>query len=506
MSQLPGRTRIEVMGAASSNRILFLNVLAFTICFAAWTMYGVLGAFLTDNRILTLDRAQLGWLIGTPLLTGSILRLPLGVLTDRYGGKPMYIITMLVSAAGLYLVSMVSTFQGFVLTGLLFGVGGATFAIGVAYTTLWFPKEKQGTALGLLGLGNLGTAVTALGAPALLAKFTDGGANPEGWRMLPKVYAYSLVAMAVIFFLFAQNKTPERAAAKSLGVMLSPLKELRVWRFGLYYFFLFGGFVALSQWLITYYISVYGMALAAAGFFATCFSMPSAGTRAIGGFLADKFGARTTLYVVLSGVAVLFVLLSIPRMDITSPGETVLADRAGKVTEVGGDFIKVDAQTYPFKPAIAMKAAEGVEGKTLIWPQFSSWQEPAVKPGDDVKKKAILATGKTHIYFQANQAVFTVLLMAAGVLMGLGMAAVFKHIPDYYPGSVGVVGGIVGVLGGLGGFFLPILFGSLLKWSGIWTTCWLLLAALAVVCMLWMHAVIVHQTHKVEREAGRARG
>ena len=98
MSQLPGRTRIEVMGAASSNRILFLNVLAFTICFAAWTMYGVLGAFLTDNRILTLDRAQLGWLIGTPLLTGSILRLPLGVLTDRYGGKPMYIITMLVSA------------------------------------------------------------------------------------------------------------------------------------------------------------------------------------------------------------------------------------------------------------------------------------------------------------------------------------------------------------------------------------------------------------------------
>jgi NNP family nitrate/nitrite transporter-like MFS transporter len=489
-----------------ANRILALNVLAFTICFAAWTMYGVLATYLVDTRILTLDRAQLGWLIGTPILTGSILRLPLGLLTDRFGGKPMYIVTMMVSAVGLYLTSMVSDFQGLVLTGLLFGVGGATFAIGVAYTSIWFPKERQGTALGLLGLGNLGTAVTSLGAPALLNVFTNGGANPDGWRALPKVYALSLVVMSVLMFLLAQNKTPDRTAMKSFGLMISPLKEVRVWRFGLYYFFLFGGFVALSQWLITYYVSVYGMALATAGFFATCFSLPSAGTRAIGGFLADKFGARSTLYVVLSGVALLFVLLSIPRMDITSPGETVLADRAGRVTEIGDGFIKVDEQTYPFKaqPLAEPKTAE--REKALILPVFSSWQEPAVQVGDEVKKKQILAMGKTQIYFQANQAVFTVLLMAAGVLMGLGMAAVFKHIPDYYPGSVGVVGGIVGVLGGLGGFFLPILFGSLLKWSGIWTTCWLLLSALAILCGLWMHLVVLRQTHQIERAEGRARG
>jgi NNP family nitrate/nitrite transporter-like MFS transporter len=470
-----------------------MNVLAFTICFAAWTMYSVLITFLIDNGLMQLDRAQVGWIIGAPILTGSILRLPVGLLTDRLGGKPVFVAIMLISAVFMYATSFASTFTAFFLWGLAFGLCGATFATGVAYTSIWFPKEKQGTALGLLGVGNIGTAVTALGAPQLLKVFTENGANLEGWRRLPQAYAIALIAVAILFAIVAVPKKPDYAARKTAIQMLAPLKQLRVWRFGLYYFLLFGGFVAISQWLIPYYLTVYAMPLAMAGLMATLFSVPSALTRAVGGFIADRFGARHALYFVLSGVAILFVLLSMPRMDIQSPGEGILADKAGTVTAVTSDTITVGDKVYRLRhrPVQNMQA---LGSEALILPRFDSWQEPAVQVGETVKRRQLLARGSTHIYFQANQWVFTVFLFGAGILMGLGMAAVFKHIPDYFPSDVGVVGGLVGVLGGLGGFFLPILFGTLLKSTGIWTTCWLFMAALAIVCMVWMHFTVLKMT------------
>jgi NNP family nitrate/nitrite transporter-like MFS transporter len=113
-----------------------------------------------------------------------------------------------------------------------------------------------------------------------------------------------------------------------------------------------------------------------------------------------------------------------------------------------------------------------------------------VKVGDRVKRKQLLARGVTHVFFQANVWVFTGLVFVVGIMMGIGKAAVYKHIPSYFPNDVGVVGGIVGVLGGLGGFFCPILFGYLLEFTGIWTTCWVFFAVLSGICLWWMHAVI----------------
>ncbi len=113
-----------------------------------------------------------------------------------------------------------------------------------------------------------------------------------------------------------------------------------------------------------------------------------------------------------------------------------------------------------------------------------------VSVGDEVKKKELLARGVTHIYFQANVWIFTGLVFVLGIMMGIGKAAVYKHIPDYFPREVGVVGGIVGVLGGLGGFVCPILFGYLLEFTGIWTTCWMFFTVLSAVCLGWMHIVI----------------
>jgi len=137
----------------------------------------------------------------------------------------------------------------------------------------------------------------------------------------------------------------------------------------------------------------------------------------------------------------------------------------------------------------ARRSRSGCIG-VLVMPRSMSWQEAAVKPGQQVKKKELLARGVTQIFFQANIWVFTALSLLLGAVMGIGKAAVYKHIPDYFPNDVGVVGGIVGVLGGLGGFICPVIFGYLLSATGLWTSCWMFFAVIVAVCLIWMHLVI----------------
>ncbi|MBS1715575.1 MAG: NarK/NasA family nitrate transporter [Armatimonadetes bacterium] len=477
---------------SASNRILFMNTLAFTVCFAVWTLYGVLITFLVDNQVLVADKAKIGWLIGIPVLSGSLLRLPVGMLTERFGGKPVTIGVMLFSAVSVYLTSFAETFGQFMLGGLAFGTAGSAFAVGIAYTSVWFPKKSQGTALGVFGVGNAGSAFTTLAAPTLLATFTKGGTVIEGWRALPQVYGAALVVMTLVFAMTTQNRTDKDASAKSAVQMLAPLRDVRVWRFGLYYFLVFGAFVALAQWLVPYYLNVYGVSLAVAGAMASAFSLPSGVVRALGGWASDRFGARATMYWVLGSCAVLFALLVAPRMEILSPGEGVMADSPGEVVAVSPTEVQVRAKdgpvkTYKLKQAPTAQVREG----ELIFPTFESWQAPAVTVGQTVKKKELVAKGTTHVFFQANMWVFTVIVFLAGIMMGVGKAAVYKHIPEYFPHDVGVVGGLVGVIGGLGGFFCPILFGAVLNATGLWSTCWLFLGALAVVCLVWMHLVIL---------------
>lgn len=485
---------------AVANRVLILNTLAFTVCFAVWTLYGVLVTFIADNGILHLDKAQIGWLIGIPVLSGSIARLPVGMLTERFGGKPVYIGVMLFSAVAVFLVSFANSFATLLWGGLAFGVSGASFAVGIAYSSIWFPRTSQGTALGVFGMGNAGAAVTSLGAPWLLRWFTENGTQLDNWRMLPKVYALALLVMAGLFALLTVHRRDDAAATKSWTAMLLPLRDVRVWRFGLYYFLVFGAFVALAQWLIPYYLNVYGMSLAVAGLMASIFSLPSGVIRALGGWVSDRFGARTTMYWVLSSCAVFFLMLTAPRMSLTSPGEGVMADAAGKVVRVTPTSVtvqtKLGAKVYPLLP----KRDRGFEAKegALVFPTFTSWQEPAVQVGQEVKKKELLARGVTQMYFQANVWIFTVLVFLAGIMMGIGKAAVYKHIPEYFPHDVGVVGGIVGVIGGLGGFFCPILFGYMLRATGLWTTCWLFLAVLSIICLVWMHIVILNLTRHMK--------
>ncbi|MDE2026925.1 MAG: MFS transporter [Candidatus Omnitrophica bacterium] len=479
-----------------SHKMLFLNTLAFVVCFASWMLNGVLVTFLSTNQVFSWGPVEIGWLMGIPVLTGAIARLPAGMLTDKFGGKPVFGSLLILSAVPMYLLSTANNFSSFALYSFGFGLTGASFAIGIAYSSLWYPKNLQGTVLGIFGAGNMGAALTTFFAPGLLNVFTNNGANLEGWKTLPKCYAALLLGMGIIFLIFATNKKP-LSHSKSLVQMLKPLQNIRVWRFGLYYSLFFGCFVAFSQWLLNYYVSAYYLPLVTAGFLTTCFSLPTGAIRALGGWMSDRWGARSVLYAVLL-LAILFsFLLIIPKMDIYSPGQGVVATNAGVVTAITSKEIVIGDKKYPY--ILKADQLENFDDKLMAFPTKTVWQEPAVKEGQKVQRKQLLAKGITRIYFQANVWIFTLFVFVLGIVFGIGSAAVYKHIPTYFPEEVGVVGGMVGVLGALGGFFCPLIFGYLLEYTGLWTSCWMLTFALSVLCLLWMHYVIVRDLQNSSR-------
>lgn len=495
---------LETKVGFTAHKILFLNTLAFTVCFAAWMLNGVLVTFLVDRGVYSWDRTQMGWLIGMPVLTGAVMRLPMGILTDKFGGRYVFPAVMLVSSIPMYLVSFAESYRGFLLTSLGFGLAGASFAVGVAYTSLWFPKEKQGTALGIFGIGTAGTALTSMGAPLVLKWLTDSGAHLDGWRTLPKLYSLALVVMAVLFFLFTSSKKVENTKTLTLSDRLRPLGNIRVWRFGLYYFFTFGGFVAVSQWLIPYYVNVYSQSVATAGLIAALFSLPAGLFRAMGGWTADKLGARTVMYFVMGTSILVLILLFPPRMELRSPGPGIIAAQGGQVTKVTDEEIVIEESRYSLNPLAEdndISIRFGIHRSTdqegfFVFPLVSLSYQPLVKEGASVVRNQLLARGVTQIYFQANIWIFTAFVLVLGIAMGMGSGAVYKHIPSYFPQSVGLVGGLVGVIGGLGGFFDPIIFGYLLKATGVWTTCWMFLSLVALICFVWMYLVVRNMMRK----------
>lgn len=474
-----------------AHKTLFLNTFAFTICFAAWMLNGVLVTFLVDNQVYDWGPAEIGWLMGIPVLTGAIFRLPIGILTDKYGGKPVFGILLFICAIPMFLLSKTDSYFAYALCSFGFGLTGTSFAVGIAFTSYWYPKERQGFALGVFGAGNAGAALTTLLAPTLLNNLTDNGADIDGWRTLPQIYAVLLIITGFVFLIFATNKKPKKVSSNT-ATLLAPLKNLRVWRFGLYYAVVFGMFVTFSQWLIPYFVNVYYMPLVTAGIFAALFSFPSGVIRALGGWMSDKWGARKVMYWVLGSSVIFSLMMSIPKMDVSTPGKGIMAKASGTVTLVSDSMISVGNRIYP----VNANAANEVADEFAILPQQESWQTPIVEVGQIVKKKELLAKGETHISFQANVWIFAILAILLGSIWGVGKAAVYKHIPDYFPNEVGVVGGMVGLLGGLGGFVGPIIFGYLLEATGLWTTCWIFIFLISLVCLIWMHSVVQNMMEK----------
>ncbi len=188
------------------------------------------------------------------------------------------------------LLTFAYDYPTFLLAALGVGIAGGSFSVGVAYVAKWYPKEKQGTALGIFGAGNVGAAVTKFVAPFIMVAY--------GWKTVAHVWAAVLAIMAVVFFLFTKDD-PDLARRRATGqkpeplsAMLEPLKNVQVWRFSLYYFFVFGAFVALALWLPRYLIGVYGLDITTAGMIGAMYSIPASIFRAYGGHLSDKYGAR----------------------------------------------------------------------------------------------------------------------------------------------------------------------------------------------------------------------
>ncbi len=301
---------------SDQRRALWLSTAAFTVCFAVWTIFAIIGIQIQRN--LGLTDTQLGLLVGTPILTGSLVRLILGIWSDQYGGRMVFFFTMLSAAAMTALLTLAYDYPTFLLAALGVGIAGGSFSVGVAYVAKWFPKDKQGTALGIFGAGNVGAAVTKLAAPMVMATY--------GWHAVPLIWAAALALVAVIFFVMTKedpDSVQRRAAGRKpepLSAMLEPLKNVQVWRFSLYYFFVFGGFVALALWLPHYLIGVYGLSIASAGVIGAAYSIPASVFRAYGGHLADKFGARRVMYWTFLVSVVCTFILSYPPTHYVMQG------------------------------------------------------------------------------------------------------------------------------------------------------------------------------------------
>ncbi len=292
-----------------------MNTAAFTVNFMVWTMFSIIGIKIKGE--LGLNETEFGLLVATPILTGSLVRLPLGLLTDRYGGRVVYFCQMLLVAISTYGLAFADQYWQYLLIGLCIGLAGGSFAIGIAYTSAWFGRRQQGTAMGIFGAGNAGAAVTNMVAPLIVVAL--------GWRAVPQIYSITMLVMAIIFWMFTYpdpllEERRRTRSIPSLAEQLVPLGDLRVWRFGLAYYFVFGGFVALALWLPKYYMQEYGLGLTQASYIALAFTLPSGVIRALGGWFSDKWGGDTVTWWVFWVSIICLFFLSYPATTFTVHG------------------------------------------------------------------------------------------------------------------------------------------------------------------------------------------
>ena len=212
---VPSRDRVTALG---------MSTLAFTVCFAVWTIFSIIGIQIKQD--LGLTDTQFGLLVGTPILTGSLIRLILGIWADQYGGRIVYVGVMIAAAAATWLLTYAYDYPTFLLAALGVGIAGGAFAVGIAYVSPWFEASKQGTALGIFGAGNVGAAVTKFAAPFVMVA--------AGWKSVAEIWAGALVVMAVLFWVTTKDD-PQLAARRKAGIkpepisaMIAPLRNLQV--------------------------------------------------------------------------------------------------------------------------------------------------------------------------------------------------------------------------------------------------------------------------------------
>ncbi|NUO08086.1 MAG: NarK/NasA family nitrate transporter [Candidatus Brocadia sp.] len=289
----------SVQTPQGNTRVLILATLAFAICFAGWALFSPLAVYLRAE--FKLSSTAVGLLLATPVLLGSIARVPIGVLTDKFGGRRVFSILLLFGFFPMFIASFAESYGFLLVCGFFFGILGTSFAIGIPQVSQWYPKEKQGLALGIYGVGNIGSAVAAFGAPLL--------ANFMGWHKVFMVYSIPLIFMAFVYWFFSAD-APKPAHVKpptfSDKVKIYKSSNL-IWIFCLFYFMTFGFFVTFSLWLPSYLRDFYKLTPVKAGSFTSIFVFVTTFSRILGGYLGDSIPGRRIL-IVLS-VAILSILI-----------------------------------------------------------------------------------------------------------------------------------------------------------------------------------------------------
>jgi NNP family nitrate/nitrite transporter-like MFS transporter len=270
---------------------LALGTLGFTLCFSAWGLIAPLAKKFEDNLDLSSTRTAV--LIAIPVVLGSLMRIPLGALTDRFGGRKVFAATLAFSALPAVLLGYAHSYWALVGVGFLLGVSGASFAVGIAFVSGWYSQARQGVALGVYGVGNIGTAVAAFTAPGI---FEHWGQATLGW-----IYGATLLAGAWLFVSVARDAPRRRAPARYLEVVKA---GWRLYRLAFFYFITFGGFVAMAVFLPKLLKDWFGYSLVDAGLRAAGFTIAATVARPVGGWLADRFGAYPVLVLAFAGIAV----------------------------------------------------------------------------------------------------------------------------------------------------------------------------------------------------------
>ncbi len=298
----------EIQQKRKAWSVLIVSTWAFTVCFMVWMMVGVIG--IPIRKMLDLNATQFGLLTATPVLTGSLVRVPLGIWTDRFGGRIVMAVLMAATVPAIWMMAYATEYWQFLTIGLFVGLAGGSFSVGTPYVARWFPKHQQGMAMGIYGAGNSGSAVNKFVAPVILVAF--------GWAAVPQVYAAIMAGTVVLFWLFSHSD-PKHLVPSNVKFtdQLKALKDPKVLKYCQYYSIVFGGYVALALWMVQYYIGEYGLDIRVAALLAACFSLPGGVLRAVGGWLSDRHGAHKVTWWVLWVCWICLFLLSYPQTEFT---------------------------------------------------------------------------------------------------------------------------------------------------------------------------------------------
>jgi NNP family nitrate/nitrite transporter-like MFS transporter len=294
-----------------AGRALFLSTTSFAVSFALWGLIAALAP--TFSQIYGLSAKSKSLLIAIPVLLGSLGRLPAGMLADRFGGRRVFAALLVLSSIPAALVGLSTSYSQLLWLGLALGLAGTTFSVGVGFTSKWFASDKQGTALGIYGMGNIGQSITVFCAPVLALYWGS-------WRPVFFVFAAVSLVWGLFFYLTARDAAmtaKPKTLAENLGVLRrSPL----AWVLSLFYFITFGGFVAFSIYLPTLLKDLFKLSATDAGARTAGFVMLATLTRPLGGWLADRVGGARVLVGVFAGVAVLGLLMGCPYMPTFTVG------------------------------------------------------------------------------------------------------------------------------------------------------------------------------------------